>query len=488
MWEIIRANRRKSWILFLGMGGCLLALGYIIGEALVPSGVSTGGPGGGGPTGLLLAALLWFAMSLTGYFSGDSILLAASKAREVSRDVHPRLFNVVEEMKIASGAPAMPKIYIIDDPAPNAFATGRKPERSAIAVTAGLLSRLNRDELQGVVAHEMSHIVNRDVQFMTFAGVLLGGIVLVSHVFLRGMFYSRGMSRRFGPGGKGGGQAQALFLALALVLAILAPIAARLLYFAISRRREYLADATAARLTRYPEGLASALEKISASTEDLASANKVTAPMYIVNPLKPKGKRLSNLTSTHPPVSDRIRILRSMAGGAGYYEYQRAFTGVTGEGAAVIPRSVLKKREKVPVRKASKEKGSRRKTLREVGDIVRAANAYAFLVCACGLRIKVPPDFKRDSVTCPRCGRKNEIPVAELAALGAATAAAATGTAGEGRSAGAEGDGAPQTYTRKGSGWESFRCRCGRLLQISPALEAPSVRCRDCGSEILIQS
>ncbi len=173
-------------MLFLGMGACLLILGYLIGSTIYPK--------TGGPAGVMVASLLWLVMSLIGYFSGDSILLAASKARPVTPEIHPRLFNVVEEMKIASGMSTMPKIYIIDDPAPNAFATGRKPENCAIAVTAGLLSRLNRDELQGVVAHEMSHIGNRDVQFMTFAGILLGGIVLISHFFIRSVFYSSGSS------------------------------------------------------------------------------------------------------------------------------------------------------------------------------------------------------------------------------------------------------------------------------------------------------
>ncbi len=461
----------------MGMGACLLILGYLIGSVVDPR--------SGGPAGVGVAVLLWSVMSLVGYFSGDSIFLAASKAKLVTPEVHPRLFNVVEEMKIAQGLSAMPKVYIIDDSAPNAFATGRKPENCAIAVTAGLLSQLNRDELQGVVAHEMSHIGNRDVQFMTFAGILLGGIVLISHFFARSVFYSSGSSRRFS-GGKGGGQAQAIILAVALVFAILAPILARLLYFAISRRREYLADASAARLTRYPEGLASALEKISASTADLSSANKVTAPMYIVNPLKPKGRRLSDLTSTHPPISQRIKILRGMAGGAGYYDYQRAFTGVTGKGAAILPPSALRGKEKVEIRAPSAEEPPARPVMRETGDLMRAVNNYAFLICPCGLRIKIPPDFKRPEVSCPRCGRENAVPVAGLAAVGALAEAMSKGDKARGPEKGARPE--PQIYNRKGHAWESFRCNCGRLIQISPSLEVPSVRCKGCGSTIEIRS
>jgi len=272
MWELIRANRRKSIVLFGVMGISLMALGYVAGSAFFPD---------GGIAGLFIALMIWTILSLVSYFRGSSILLAVSKAQEVTHDVHPRLFNVVEEMKIAANLPAMPKVYIIPDPAPNAFATGMKPEKSAVAITAGLLSKLNRDELQGVVAHEMAHILNRDVLFVTFDGILLGSIVLISQVFLRGMFYSSLSGRRYsGSSRDGGGQAQLVMMVVAIVLAILVPIMARLLYFAISRKREYLADASAARLTRYPEGLASALEKIASSDLDLASANKVTAPMF----------------------------------------------------------------------------------------------------------------------------------------------------------------------------------------------------------------
>lgn len=472
-------------MLFLGMGLCLIVLGYLIGEAVFPSRTGPAAfPGPGGTAGVMIALLIWFVMSLVSYFSGDSILLAVSKAREVTPDVHPRLYNVVEEMRIAAGAPAMPKVYIIDDPAPNAFATGRTPEKCAIAVTTGLLESLNRDELQGVVAHEMSHIVNRDIQFMTFAGILLGGIVIISQVFARSMFYS-GSSRRFGGGGKSGGQAQIVMIIAALVFAILAPILARLLYLAISRKREYLADASGARLTRYPEGLASALEKISSSTRDLQSANKVTAPMYIVNPLKEKGRRLSDLTSTHPPISQRVRILRSISGGANYYDYQRAFTGVTGEGSAIIPSSGLKNRESIAIRNADEGSAPAKKSMHEVGDLVRAVNKYAFLTCACGLKMKVPPEFKKDKVDCPRCGRDIEIPRAELAAI----AAAAAGTEEARKAQGTAGHEAPkpQVFTRKGKGWESFHCQCGRLVQISPSLEVPNIRCKDCGSVIQIR-
>jgi heat shock protein HtpX len=406
MWELIKQNQRKSFVLFILMGGCLILLGYLIGSAYAPP--------DGGKVGIAVALGLWMLLSLISYFNGDSIMLGVSGAKEITRDMHPQLYNVVEEMKIASALPVMPKIYIIDSPAPNAFATGRKPEKAAIAVTAGLLARVNRDELQGVVAHEMSHILNRDVLFMTFAGVMLGAVAILSQVFLRGLWYSGSSSSRYrSRSSSGGGQGQAILMIVAVVFAILAPILARLLYFAISRRREYLADASAARLTRYPEGLASALEKIADSKDDLPSANAITAPLYIVNPLKSKGMKLSDLTSTHPPISMRIKILRGMASGAGYNNYQEAYSRVTGQKSAVIPSSGLKETDPVPLRRpgtTGETVPTPRSQQRQVGDLIRAVNQFRFLTCTCGLKIKVPPDFAQTVLPCPGCGASLAVP------------------------------------------------------------------------------
>ncbi len=461
------------------MGVCLLLLGYLIGASFYPK--------GGGVIGLSIAAGLWFIMSLVSYFSGDRIVLAMSGAKEVTREIHPQLFNIVEEMKIAANLPAMPRVYIIDDSAPNAFATGTKPDKCAIAVTAGLLSRLNRDELQGVVAHEMSHIINRDVLFVTFAGVLLGSIVLISNIFLRSMFYSSRSSRRYRSGGKGGGQAQLIILAVTILFAVLAPIFAQLLYFALSRKREYLADASAARLTRYPEGLASALENISTTHLDLSSANKATAPMYIVNPLKKLGAvGLSDMTSTHPPTSERIRILRSISHGANYSNYQKAFSAVKG-GASIIPASGIQDSKVIPIRKASvepKQEHTKKKDAREIGDLIRAVNKFAFLVCACGLKIKIPPDFKKNSIDCPKCGRHIDVPFKELAAIAAAGVVMSPEKKKE--EAKKQADSKPITYKRKGTGWESVPCSCGRLIQISPKFSGSRVVCNDCGRKINI--
>lgn len=390
------------------MAAVLLLLGFVIGMAFF-------GPEGG-LFGLMIATAIWLILTLISLSSGDKILLAASRAKLVTHEVHPQLFNVVEEMKIAAGLPTMPKIYIINDPAPNAFATGRNPKNASVAVTAGLLARLNRDELQGVIAHEISHIINRDILFVTLAGIMLGSIVLLSQVFLRGMFYSSmmGSRRRYSGGGKGGGQAQIVMLIIAIVAAIVAPIMAYLLYYALSRKREYLADAGAARLTRYPEGLASALEKIAGDpSPQLAATNKVTAPMYIVNPFKKKKQmKLSDLTSTHPPISERVKILRNMTHGASFKHYSDAFTNVT-HTKTVFPVAALSKKEDVALRQANveaKKKGRAEKQMRQVGDIMRRVNQFIFLTCACGLKLKIPPNFKSNKVKCPRCRKSLDLP------------------------------------------------------------------------------
>ena len=386
------------------MAACLLGLGVIIGMAAA-------GPDGG-TLGLLIAGGIWLILTIISFSSGDQILLSASNAVPVTHDVHPQLFNVVEEMSIAAGLP-VPKVYIINDPSPNAFATGRSPKSASVAVTAGLLAKMNRDELQGVVAHEMSHILHRDILYVTLAGIMLGAVALISQVFLRSMFYGSfgGSRRRYSGGGRGAGGAAALMLLLAIAAAILAPILTQLLYFSLSRKREYLADAGSARLTRYPEGLASALEKLANDkAPQLSSANQVTAPLFIVNPFKKKGQwSLSDLTSTHPPISERIRILRSMAQGASFADYSQAYENVT-KNRTIVPASALTK-EDVALRQSGDEaKGEQiQKQVRQVGDIMRKVNGFIFLPCACGVTLKIPPDYKAETIECPRCRRVHDI-------------------------------------------------------------------------------
>jgi heat shock protein HtpX len=241
--------------------------------------------------------------------------------------------------------------------------------------------------------------------------MMLGAIVLISQVFLRSFWFTGG-GGRYRSKSRDSGQAQLIFLGIAILFAILAPIMAQLLYFAISRKREYLADASAVRFTRYPEGLASALEKISQSTIDMPKANKVTAAMYIANPLKKKGEKLHDLTSTHPPVSERIRILRGIAHSADFAEYQNAFNKVKGKTSKIIPQSALKDVTPLGLREAT---GiplaglTQKKSQRNVGDLIMKLNDYSFINCPCGVKIKIPPDYKKDKVYCPRCGREHTI-------------------------------------------------------------------------------
>ena len=389
------------------IAGLLLALGYFVGLYFFESPVG----------GLVIALVLWAIMSLVAYFQGDSILLGMAGAKKVGPNDAPRLYNVVEEMKIASGLPKMPDIYIIDDPALNAFATGRDPTKASVAITTGLLAQLNRDELQGVIGHEMSHIKNRDVLLMSICSVMLGTIVILSWYASRFFIFGAmsGSGRRSSSRDNGGGAAQIIILVVGLVLMILAPILAQLIYYAISRKREYLADASSALYTRYPEGLASALEKIGASTHQLKAANQATAPMYTVNPLNKEGKKLDDLTSTHPPISERIRILRAMAGmGASFADYDRAYHTVH-KGGAVIPKAVTGTVETVGIRQASPsipgemavaQKAARS---REVSDMMLKMNQYRIVNCECGAKWKIPPGFEGSSIDCTRCGRNIKI-------------------------------------------------------------------------------
>ncbi len=321
MWEAIQANRRKSIALVFTLGSVLAALGAGIGYYFLA--------GDGVFLGIIVAMMIWIVMLITSLAGGEQILLATAGAREIGHDDAPQLYNVVEEMKIASGLPAMPRVYIMDSHVPNAFAVGLKPERAAVAVTTGLLAKLNRDELQGVIAHEIGHISNRDTLFMTMAGVTVGAIVILADLFMRGLWFSGGGSRR--RSSKGGGQLEAVLLIVTIVLAILSPFLAQLIYFASSRKREYLADASAAQFTRYPEGLASALQKISDNQEKNFSKSRTLAPMFIVNPMA-AWEGASGLFSTHPPTGERIRILRGMTSGSSLRIYEQAYRKLYPEG------------------------------------------------------------------------------------------------------------------------------------------------------------
>ncbi len=286
------SNTRRSAALLIGFLLLVVAVAWVLGEL-----------GGMGPAGVLFGLGFGSIGAASAYYSGDRIVLAASHAAEVGADREPVLHNVVEELCLAAGLPK-PRLYAIESEAPNAFATGRDPQHASVAVTRGLLRKMSREELQGVLAHEMSHVRNLDVRFATLVGVLVGTVALLCDWFWR--------SWRFRRGGRSG-SAGALLLVLAILLAALAPVASVLIQMAISRRRELLADATGVELTRNPRALASALRRISADPESLEAANRATQHLYIVNPLKSSGMDSSALFSTHPPIEARIRILESMA-------------------------------------------------------------------------------------------------------------------------------------------------------------------------------
>lgn len=298
-YQYIGKNKAESWVLIFLFLVIITALGFVFAQAY------------NNPQILIFAVLFSMASALISYYFADSITLALSQAQEVSRQANPQLYNIVENLCIAAGLPT-PRIYIIQDSAPNAFATGRNPQHAVICFTTGILQKLDKAELEGVAAHELSHIGNYDIRVMTLVVVLVGTITLLADWFLRASWF--GGRRRSND--REGGISQWLFI-IGIILALLSPIIATLIKLAVSREREYLADASGALLTRYPEGLARALEKISADQEPLEVANKATAHLYIVNPLKEHEGSSSvgwfaGLFNTHPPIADRIKRLREM--------------------------------------------------------------------------------------------------------------------------------------------------------------------------------
>lgn len=295
------SNRRKTWWLLTVFFVVIILIGYVFSTAMQDSAILYG------------AVIFSFLFSFFSYWYSDKIVLAMSKAKEIDHDSQRELYHLVENLCITAGLP-LPKIYLIDDTAPNAFATGRDKDHAVIAVTSGLLQKLDKAELEGVIAHELSHIGNRDILLSTLVTVLVGIIVLLADWFRRWSFFG---GRRRSNDSEGGGQLGLIITIAAIVLSILAPVFAYLIQFSISRKREFLADADGALLTRYPEGLARALEKISADPEPLEVANRATAHLYIASPMKEDGGRKTNwftrAFSTHPPIAERIKKLRDMS-------------------------------------------------------------------------------------------------------------------------------------------------------------------------------
>jgi heat shock protein HtpX len=302
VYEQIASNRRRTWLLIAGAVLLLGAVGYALGTIWAT-----------GPFGLVIASVIALVMAVGSYRYGDRVVLASTRAREVTAEDQPRLHNIVEGLSIAAGIPK-PRVYLVPEAAPNAFATGRDPEHASIAVTEGLLQSLNRVELEGVVGHELAHVVDRDILVGTVVATLAGAVILLSEFFMRSWWWGGFRGRRGGD--RGGGGAEAIIFAIGLILLVLAPIFAQVIRFSVSRQREYLADAQGALLTRYPPGLASALRKIgAASAIPMHSANNATAHLWLNQPSRVQGEgvgTLERLFSTHPPIQDRIRRLEEM--------------------------------------------------------------------------------------------------------------------------------------------------------------------------------
>ena len=294
----IDSNIRKTWLLFTVFLIVIIGLGWVFSYVFENQII------------LIVAVGFSFLMSFFSYWYSDKIVLAVSQARPLRKQDNPELYNIIENLCITAGL-LMPRIYVINEQALNAFATGRNPKKAVIAVTRGLLEKLNRSELEGVIAHELSHIGNRDILLSTIVVVLVGSIVMLSDMLLRWTIWGRHGRRRGGHGGDG--RVQAIMMLVGLIAAILSPLIAKLMHLAISRKREFLADASGALLTRYPEGLAMALEKISKDHAILKVANKATAHLFISSPLKGKqAKGIAKFFLTHPPIEERVKRLRGM--------------------------------------------------------------------------------------------------------------------------------------------------------------------------------
>jgi heat shock protein HtpX len=301
LYNQIAENKNKTWYLMAGFILFIIAVVYVFALAWGSDSI--------GALGLVGVAFIVTAIiNIGSYYFSDKIVLGLSQAKEVNEQDNPDIYHLVENLTIGSGLP-MPKIYVIEDTAPNAFATGRDPKHASIAFTTGILQKLERFELEGVAAHELSHIKNYDTLYMTITVILVGMIALLADIFMRSLWYGGGRRRGSNSSaGSGGG----LLILLGLIFALLSPLIANLIKLAVSRQREYLADASATLVTRNPEGLASALLKLESDTEPLEVANKATAHMYIVNPLKNWQGSLNGLFSTHPPIEERVARLRGM--------------------------------------------------------------------------------------------------------------------------------------------------------------------------------
>jgi len=297
IYQAISANKTKTWLIMFLFIIFITTVVFVFSKAF-----------GYGLSLVGFALIIAGITSFGSYYYSDKLVLATTRAKQIEKKDSPELFRIVENLSIGDGLP-MPRIYIMNESSPNAFATGRDPKHGVLCVTTGLLSMLNKIELEGVIAHELSHVKNYDTRLMGIVAILVGFIAIAADFFMRSLWFGGNRRER-----EGGGNLQLIFLVVGIVFAILSPIIATLIQLAVSRKREFLADASGALLTRYPEGLANALEKISSNTKPVSSASNANAHLFIVNPFKGKSAKalFSSLFNTHPPIAERIKILRSM--------------------------------------------------------------------------------------------------------------------------------------------------------------------------------
>ena len=436
MWTQIQKNKRNCFLIVLAIFAVMIFLGGFTGALYsyffhentdIPLSVflnihNINAYSDSMFTGIFFSLLLWLLLLFVALTNGKRIILAMNWAYKLPPQTHRILRNIVEEMTIAAGLPKVPDIYVIDAAMPNSFATGMSPNNSAIVVTTGLLTNLDRDELQGVIAHEIAHIANRDTTFMLIAGAMLGTITIITYFGLK-MIFSNGytMSRRNPICGSA--KVKILIIALTLLLLVFSPIMSRILYLFISQKKEYLADACAVQYTRYPHALATALVKISTSVFVLRDADKLTSSMYIVHPLdleveqKEFYSMFKNIFRTHPPTEKRIEVLNRMTC-SDFNAYNAAFREISGKRRNIIDKKDLynvKKQEiKKPERNYETDVNGRHIYLtaaiadmaerkREAEDIVWKAKNYIFKECECGTKLKFPHSYKGQKISCPHC-------------------------------------------------------------------------------------
>jgi heat shock protein HtpX len=546
MWDQIRSNKRRSALLLSVMFLLMMTLGLFLGvllQSVLTDGKDAEMGDGWIFLGILIGSLAFMGEYAIYAFAPQSVLFSGLKVRQIQKEDFPTLYNVVEEMSIAAGLSKVPSVYMIFDPSPNAFAFG-KGDDASVAVTTGLVKLMTRDELQGVIGHEIGHIRNRDIEFMTLAAVMLGAIVVLSDlaariIVLGGAAVDSGSSDGDDDNRGGSSGLQIFVVVVGLIVMIVGPALAQLLYFASSRRREYLADASSAIFTRYPEGLASALEKLADPPVQMAKVNRAVAPLFIVNPIK--NLNADDLLATHPPLEKRIAVLRRM-GGASLAEYNRA-------AATVLGRPVLRKQEgedaaDVPIRPplpkdaasmfaavaaatgatpgasgeaqtASAADQSTPPPSPSASDVQRALSGYRLVRCTCGLQIKVPPNLRTDTLQCPRCGEHLTLPpegagvtLTDETPISAGSTSEAQQTTTqkadlEAQQTAAEKadleaqltpaqkaelEAAGQPYiVRKPGRWQKCTCPvCAQKIQLSPAFSMEKMRCPKCRTWIKI--